>query len=176
MKLPTDFSRQARRAQLNNGLQAGCERACPAPPSWLSGCTFCYCGLLLCGAGVRRPCRPSQGQLTIESGFGVFSQRASWGAARCKHGMHKRKGVVMGAANTWVATLTTHKCGAPLTCQGCRPVCFDARSNTGQWLDCHFYHLEVSHLNELFRSLALLILINNSHVKNSKHVTPNFHN
>jgi hypothetical protein len=48
---------------------------------------------------------------------------------------------------------------------------FDARSNTDQWLECHFYHLEVSHLNELFRSLALLILINNSHVKNSKRQT-----
>ncbi|CAI8706869.1 hypothetical protein EMIT0P43_100177 [Pseudomonas jessenii] len=48
---------------------------------------------------------------------------------------------------------------------------FDARSNADQWLECHFYHLEVSHLNELFRSLALLILINNSHVKNSKRRT-----
>jgi hypothetical protein len=48
---------------------------------------------------------------------------------------------------------------------------FDAGCNADQWLECHFYHLEVSHLNELFRSLALLILINNSHVKNSKRRT-----
>ncbi len=77
----------------------------------------------------------------------------------------------MGAANTWIATLTTHKSGGAADMPGMQASLFDARSNTGQWLDCHFYHLEVSHLNELFRSLALLILINNSHVKNSKHAT-----